>query len=325
MYKTGDLMSNYEKSIIIGDAVLDCVPAVSTLSNAAEALYKLAHKVDTQNPVTPGWKTSIKIHVLSKSYTSCFIGAIPILGNLCKLVELVYKCIYGFDDHLINAFASNNEEMIRLSLGNDLDDKIFTKIFNSQKNWSKESLRTTLKACMLLRDTSPISDARYAFKITHILAYWVDHYGVPLTNDHMRLLATSYFSISNFKQILNGAPIQDRKVLFYSLKNLLNLDKASDFEIGPLITLAVYYEDEDFANSLIDKYGSKLNPFQKVKILEQSRDYSTSTTDRNRLRDILLNRWKKDLQEEAARLQPRYDENCSSTLRSTLEMILASS
>ncbi len=82
-------MVGFQKIIRITDAVLDCVPIVSTLSNAAQLLYQSACKVDTLNPVAPGLKTSLQIYVLSKSKWSCYIGLVPVLGNILNLVKLV--------------------------------------------------------------------------------------------------------------------------------------------------------------------------------------------------------------------------------------------
>jgi hypothetical protein len=177
-------MAHFEKIVKVSDAVLDCIPIASTLSNAAQALYKLAHKVDALNPVAPGLKTSLKIHVLSKTNLSCFVGAIPILGNLLKLVGLVLHAICGFRDDLMDAVSQNNGEIVHLSLCNGaLDsperardalrlatarsDYAILKQILDRGDWSAESLMYALNGSCYSSD-----DDRWAVKVKSILDYW---------------------------------------------------------------------------------------------------------------------------------------------------------
>ncbi len=156
-------MEKIEKIIKGVDAVLNCIPIVSTVNNGLQALYKLAHKVDAHNPVAPGLKTSIQIHVLSKENLDCFIEAIPIIGNLFALIKLVLSIFNGFDDDLTRAVVLNKTEIVDLCVGNNvLDDperanevlsqsayssnnETFKKILNSKDDWSSKSLIRALR------------------------------------------------------------------------------------------------------------------------------------------------------------------------------------
>ena len=76
-------MVDVRNIIQISDAILDCIPFLSTLSNGIELLWKLARKVDaTANPVNPSWKNDIKLHLISKSKIECLTGMIPIFDDI---------------------------------------------------------------------------------------------------------------------------------------------------------------------------------------------------------------------------------------------------
>ncbi len=76
-----------EKNIRNADQICDCIPIVSTLTNGAQLLWKLAHKVDkAANPVKPGWKSELKFHVVSKSKIDCVRGMVPFVGNLLNMI-----------------------------------------------------------------------------------------------------------------------------------------------------------------------------------------------------------------------------------------------
>lgn len=91
-----------------------CEFFVGTFSTGLQLIYKLAHKVNAvANPVKTSWIDDIKIHVLSKSKFECFIGMIPVLGGISKLVDLIKN---GFRDNFMKALKLNNIEVIKLFL-----------------------------------------------------------------------------------------------------------------------------------------------------------------------------------------------------------------
>ncbi len=96
-------MPNVEKIIKGADAVLNCLPIVSTVNSAAQALYRSAHKVDLFNPVAPGLKRKLHIHILSRDTVDLIISAIPLVGNLYSLGKLIAAALCGFDDDLITS------------------------------------------------------------------------------------------------------------------------------------------------------------------------------------------------------------------------------
>src|SRR3990167_6703237 len=165
-------MVNFEKFIKGTDAGLNCVPIVNTINNAAQAIYKLAHRVDVLNPVAPGLKTTIKIHILNKDIFGCFVEALPIFGNLLALGKLVLSIINGFDDDLMWAVIRNNAEVVHLCLGNNAlndpnradrifgqsayssNNEIFRQVLNSHDDWSSQNLMHGLSNCYLARDNN---------------------------------------------------------------------------------------------------------------------------------------------------------------------------
>jgi hypothetical protein len=199
-------MANFEKIVKVTDAAFDCIPIVSSITNAAHAIYKLAHKVDALSPVAPGRKTTIKIYSLSKDNFDCFVGFVPILGNIFKLVEFVLRAIHRFDykphsilgllpdDDLITAVCRNNKEIVHLYLRNNaLDDpdradsvlsqaaycssnEVFRQVFNHRDDWSAKSLVKALGGCWFVDDTNALNAA-------DILNFWTAHQRVLGADD----------------------------------------------------------------------------------------------------------------------------------------------
>jgi hypothetical protein len=180
-------MANVEKIIKNVDTVLNCIPVLNTINSLAQGIYKLAHKVDTLNPVAPGFKTSLKIHVLSKENSDYWITALPIIGNLIALVDLVLSIIHGFkEDLLMNAVLRSNAEVVHLCLGNNplhdpdrADDVLrqsahssnnetFKQALKARAEWSSDSLLHALNGCWTAAD-------RNAANANDILDYWVAH------------------------------------------------------------------------------------------------------------------------------------------------------
>ncbi|NGX54558.1 MAG: hypothetical protein KR126chlam2_00171 [Chlamydiae bacterium] len=98
------------------DAVCDCIPVISTLTNGAQLLYKLVRKVDrAANPVAQGWKSDLKIHMISKPAWECGLCMIPFAGNLASLIARIGQ---GMNDHLMGAVCRSNTEVVKLALAN---------------------------------------------------------------------------------------------------------------------------------------------------------------------------------------------------------------
>lgn len=86
-------MTSITKNIAAIDAVCDCIPIVSTITNGLQLLYKLAYKIDAAaNPLKIMGAHPIEIHMVTKSNLDCFWGMIPIVGNIVNIVMLV---LYG--------------------------------------------------------------------------------------------------------------------------------------------------------------------------------------------------------------------------------------
>ncbi|NGX54556.1 MAG: hypothetical protein KR126chlam2_00169 [Chlamydiae bacterium] len=84
-------------------------------------LYKAARKVDSAaNPVVRGWKTDLKIHMISKPAWECGCCMIPFAGNLAALIARIGR---GLNDHLMTAVCRSNTEVVKLARANGhLDD-----------------------------------------------------------------------------------------------------------------------------------------------------------------------------------------------------------
>ena len=107
-------MINTEKVINVVDAVCDCIPIVSTFTNGAQLLYKLACKVDANaNPVNATWRDDVKIHVMNKSNRDCLIGLVPVIGNLMNFVNFI---LFGLRDQLMYSVIESKTELVKLHL-----------------------------------------------------------------------------------------------------------------------------------------------------------------------------------------------------------------
>lgn len=239
-------MANFEKIVKVTDAVLDCIPIVSSITNAAHAIYKLAHKVDALSPVAPGLKTSIKIHSLSKDNFDCFVGFVPILGNIFKLIEFVLRAIHRFDytpggilgltrdDDLITAVCRNNREIVHLCLGNNAlntpdraddilrqaahssNNDVFRQVFNHRDDWNAKSLINALEGCWFVTDTN-------APNATDILDFWTAHGRVLDADDMYSATSTIKDFLKRGRTALAGRVIGilPEEVPFYRMKDIL--------------------------------------------------------------------------------------------------------
>ena len=157
-------MNKIETNVKTIDCAVNCIPGANTANSALQAMYKLACKVNTLNPVTPGPMATVKIHVLNKSYLTLFFEALPVIGNLIALVKLVRGILYGFEDDLTKAVRKNEQNLVEACLANhplDTGDstradrilkasaasstpEIFQQILASKQDWSAQSLAKAL-------------------------------------------------------------------------------------------------------------------------------------------------------------------------------------
>lgn len=270
-------MTNVELLVKVGDAVLDCLPIVSSITNAAHGFYKLVHEVDALSPVAPGLKTSLKIHSLSKDNIDCVVGFIPIIGNIIKLLELVVRAIYCFeekpwgfcdtttDDDLLTAVCRNNKEIVHLCLGNGaLDDPnrahkmlgqaafssdngVFRQVFNHRNDWSGKDLVDALESCWFCT-------ANNALNATDVLDFWINHGKVLDPGD----IRSATGIIENFlrgnRLALAGGVIGilPEQVPFRYIKDILLKYSCTEYDFqGRVATAGVLTEEQ--RNQLIEK------------------------------------------------------------------------
>ncbi len=174
------------KNIFIADAVSNCIPVWSTLTNGCQLLYKLIHKVDaTAIPViAPKAKlsTDLKIYILSKGQLRNWLSAIamiPILGNIVSLIInigiycrgenpdgfLLHNCYssIGYQEN-----SAQKRELFRLALENrHLDHEDVIKHPNFLLQASRQLDRVQFK--QLLNYPFPNNQSWPAAKLTLIL------------------------------------------------------------------------------------------------------------------------------------------------------------
>lgn len=268
-------MANFEKIVKVTDAVLDCIPIVSSITNAAHVMYRVAHKVDALNPVAPGLKTSIKIHSLSKDNFNCFLSFIPVLGNLYKLWELVLRTIHCFDympcgnlspthdDDLITAVVRNNQEIVHLCLGNralnDPDrahrvlesaayhssNEVFRKVFNHRADWSAESLITALESCSWAVNDITAQNA------ADILDFWTTH-GKVLDAEKIDA------AIRSLKHFLKGSRLDLAERVIGILPNQTSFDRVKNILLNYSCTQYNYRGEVQKAGVLTEEHRNML-------------------------------------------------------------------
>jgi hypothetical protein len=103
------------------DAFINCVPVVGQLNQFVQLCYRTTATV--QGQTVPGFKTTLKIHVLSKTPSELVVGCIPILGTIVAIVRLVFFILLGFESDLNRAILSGRSDLVQLCLDNGaLDD-----------------------------------------------------------------------------------------------------------------------------------------------------------------------------------------------------------
>lgn len=144
------------------EMVCDCIPVVSTLTNAALLLLKLAIKVNlVANPVSPGWKDDIKMHAVYKSAAECFWNMIPYFSNIANLIRLL---AWGFDykiDPIESAIFRKDIDVVKVHLTrypnepeNQMQRYLRQSVYSSpeivslllkSREWSQASLVNSLR------------------------------------------------------------------------------------------------------------------------------------------------------------------------------------
>ncbi len=152
------MAASWSKQVQIVDAICDCTPGLSTLTNGAQLLYQLTHRVhDAASVITPGLQTEIKIHVLNKERLRLCVGMIPLLGNIYNLYKLVVE---GWSNPMDKAASAGNVEVVRLCKANWHDDDLvlwwaaskcdgpsFEQILEMRNDWSLGALSRVLDSC----------------------------------------------------------------------------------------------------------------------------------------------------------------------------------
>jgi hypothetical protein len=159
-------MCNLIKTIQYADALCDSIPIVSTITNGAQLLYKAARKVETAaNPIiTPGFKTELKIHVLTKDSFLSKACMIPFLGNILGLIILYFTYKHAgsaYPEQLSLVFDTNDKELVKLRLAG-MDDKQKDAALRISCMRSNEE---TFELSLGLRDSweeRPLLDALFA-------------------------------------------------------------------------------------------------------------------------------------------------------------------
>jgi hypothetical protein len=161
---------SFKKIVKVADAICDCVPVVSTITNGLQLIYKTVRKVDgAANPHHAGRAEDIKIHVLSKTKISSYIGLLPVIGNVCRLLALLVNLPHG---NLKKALMNDDSEIVDLCLArrplsncdmNKAVDKlrlaaysskpeILKRILGARKDWDVNACTQALRSCRTIHE-----------------------------------------------------------------------------------------------------------------------------------------------------------------------------
>lgn len=251
-------MDRTEKFIFYADTVLNCIPIVNTINSGLQALYKLAHRVDSVSPVASGFRTSLKIHVLSKSDFEYLVGATPILGNFYALAKLgLALCCAVREYYLDKALDQENAEVLHLylqthSLGKDewggifrrameSSNLLFEKVFYSRgDDWDAQFLINE----GISRYTQAIGtqdEALYLENTKTILSYWEDRKNID--TESIFLVLELFLEESNEELVARAIAL---------LPNMLFLDDAVEVLLK-FSSQAVNGLMQELRDSLIEK------------------------------------------------------------------------
>lgn len=176
--------------IKVVDAICDCLPGVSTLTNGIQLLYKRTRKVDTAcNPNGASLADKIKIHLINKTKFDCLMGLLPFFGNF---VNAIYYVKFGLTRELTTAVVTNNIEVVKLYLANyplqndkkaekilsqaafSSNVELFNLILNSRQ-WNSQAIVNALNSVWFNPETREEEIAN------KLLDYGCDIHGTDLT------------------------------------------------------------------------------------------------------------------------------------------------
>lgn len=205
-------VAGFGRVVKVADAICDCLPGVSFLTNGLQLLYKQARKVDTaSNPNGKGWTADIKIHVLNKTTADCLFGMIPFLGNLINLVEFALQ---GLRRELLTAVVRSNAEVVTLYLANHPLDcpkragkilgqaafssnpEVFSLILQSRQ-WNVHEIVGALRSCWCPNDNSEQNANK-------LLDYYHAHFPEPVARNEseeasLRYILRSFLDANRMK------------------------------------------------------------------------------------------------------------------------------
>lgn len=85
-------MTKLQKILDYSGAVIDYIPGLATIVNGSILIYQRAHKVnEAANPVNKGWKSDLKIYMLSKDKMVAKSSLIPVIGTIGALITHVAR------------------------------------------------------------------------------------------------------------------------------------------------------------------------------------------------------------------------------------------
>lgn len=85
-------MTKLQKIINYTGAIIDYIPGLATIVNGSILIYQRAHKVnEAANPVNKGWKSDLKIYMLSKDKLVAKSSLLPVIGTIGALITHVAR------------------------------------------------------------------------------------------------------------------------------------------------------------------------------------------------------------------------------------------
>lgn len=176
------------------DAVCDCIPLVSTLTNTALLLLKLAMKVNlVANPVSPGLKDDIKMYAIYKSKAEYFWGMIPLFGNIVSLLDLLFGRFDTQNDLIIRAIIRKDVEKVKVHLArypNEPESKMERYLSKAVYSSSPEIVSLLLKSrewsqASLALSLTRFPDTDHAEENNNLILDYLDRFDqIPLESEY---------------------------------------------------------------------------------------------------------------------------------------------
>lgn len=248
------------------DHFADCIPVVSTVKNSVYLCFQKLHPVNDRFTPTHSWRNHLKVCILTKNETVCYLSLIPVIGNIYCLAHHIFKGVKRTRrpavDKLSSCIVSRKEiirkhrfELIQLLLCSETEFTR-TKLVVYMAQSSRENDFELFKFFFNLSSdawTAPELDQAMTYgNNLHIFNYIFDHVNF---NEHQLIIENL---LIQKRDMLENSTEFYRRDLLQNIVNLLEkkLERSADSSV--IVLTSGSSEEEDLLTENVNISQSSL-------------------------------------------------------------------